>query len=150
MSFQNTLVLSCGLAVLAANLPAVLAAQEVAVPAPGSLAVELNKFEDTETGGCRAFFLFRNETGLSFDGFEMSLAIFDGAGIIDRLLSIDAAPLPAARTTLKLFEVPDLACANIAEILLHDMPVCRPQNAERIDCFPLLALTSKASAPLVQ
>ena len=39
----------------------------------------------------------------------MSLAIFDASGVIDRLLSIDAAPLPAARTTLKLFEIPDIA-----------------------------------------
>ena len=62
----------------------------------GKMTVELNKFEeiDTEssTGGCRAFFLFRNATGKSFDGFEMSLAILDGDGVIDRLLAIDAAP----------------------------------------------------------
>ncbi len=146
MSLQNAFVLCCGLAVL----PTVLPAQETALPAAGSLGVELNKFEDTGSGGCRAFFLFRNGSGLTFEGFEMSLAIFDSAGVIDRLLSIDAAPLPAARTTLKLFEVPDLACTNIAEILLHDMPVCQPQNAEGIDCFPLLALSSKASAALVQ
>lgn len=132
--------------------PMVGMAQDAAATAPaaGSLGVELNKFEDTGTGGCRAFFLFRNGSGLTFEGFEMSLAIFDQAGVIDRLLSIDAAPLPAARTTLKLFEVPDIACADIAEILLHDMPVCRPQNADNIDCFPLLALNSKASAALVE
>ena len=120
-------------------------------PAPGGkLTVELNKFEDNGTGGCRAYFLFRNESGLSFDGFEMSLAIFDQAGIINRLLSIDAAPLPIARTTLKLFEIPDIVCTDIAEILLHDMPDCRPQNAEQMDCFPILALSSRAAAALVQ
>jgi hypothetical protein len=146
MSLQNAIILCCGLVVL----PTFVTAQESAAAAAGSLGVELNKFEDTGTGGCRAFFLFRNGTGLTFEGFEMSLAIFDRAGVIDRLLSIDAAPLPAARTTLKLFEVPDIACTNIAEVLLHDMPVCRPQNAEGIDCFPLLSLTSKASAALVQ
>ena len=47
----------------------------------------------------------------------MSLAILDGNGVIDRLLSIDAAPLPADRTTLKLFEIPGLACANISQVL---------------------------------
>jgi hypothetical protein len=138
------LVLSLSLAVL----PAV--AQEEATLPPASLGVELNKLEDNGSGGCRAFFLFRNGTGVAFDGFEMSLAIFDPDGVIDRLLSIDAAPLPVERTTLKLFEVPDLACDRIAEVLLHDMPVCRPQNAENIDCFPVLALTSRASAALVQ
>ena len=118
--------------------------------APGQLTVELNKFEETETGGCRAFFLFRNETGMSFDGFEMSLAILDTNGVIDRLLSIDAAPLPVARTTLKLFEIPDTTCSGISEILLHELTSCRPQNADEMDCFPILQLNSKTNAALVK
>lgn len=116
----------------------------------GPLTVEINKFEANDTGGCRAFFLFRNETGLTFEGFEMSLAIFDATGVIDRLLSIDAAPLPAARTTLKLFEIPDIACTDITEVLLHEIPSCQPQNAGQMDCFDVLVLTSRTSATLVK
>lgn len=116
----------------------------------GQLIVELNKTEPSETGGCSAFFLFRNTTDNSFEGFEMSLAILDTNGVIDRLLSTDAAPLPVARTTLKLFEIPEIACENISEILLHDMTSCRPQNGEEIDCFPILDLRSKAAAALVK
>lgn len=115
------------------------------------LTVELNKFEEIEEGGgCRAYFLFRNGTDNSFDGFEMSLAILDGNGVIDRLLSIDAAPLPVQRTTLKLFEIPEIACTDISEILLHELTSCRPQNAEEMDCFPILGLSSKTSAKLVK
>ena len=117
---------------------------------PGRLLVELNKFEEIDSGGCRAFFLFRNQTDNSFDGFEMSLAILDSNGVIDRLLSIDAAPLPVARTTLKLFEIPETTCAGISEILLHELTSCRPQNADEIDCFPILDLNSKTSAALVK
>lgn len=116
----------------------------------GTLTVELNKFEQIDGGGCRAFFLFRNRTGKSLDGFEMSLAILDGQGVIDRLLSIDAAPLPVARTTLKLFEIPDIACADISEILLHELTSCKPQNEDEMDCFPILGLNSKTSAALVK
>ncbi|SFU07862.1 hypothetical protein [Sedimentitalea nanhaiensis] len=117
---------------------------------PGRLTVELNKFEEIDSGGCRAFFLFRNQTDTSFEGFEMSLAILDGNGVIDRLLSIDAAPLPVARTTLKLFEIPDTTCANISEILLHEVSSCKPQNEDEIDCFPILDLNSRAAAALVK
>jgi len=116
----------------------------------GRLLVELNKFEEIDSGGCRAFFLFRNQTDNSFDGFEMSLAVLDTNGVIDRLLSIDAAPLPVARTTLKLFEIPETTCAGISEILLHELSSCRPQNADEIDCFPILDLNSKTSAVLVK
>lgn len=116
----------------------------------GPLQVELNKMEEIDGGGCRAFFLFRNQTGKSFAGFEMSLAILDGDGVIDRLLSVDAAPLPVQRTTLKLFEVPQIACSNISEILLHDVTACQPQNEAEMDCFPILTLGSRATAKLVK
>ena len=80
----------------------------------------------------------------------MSLAILDTNGVIDRLLAIDAAPLPVARTTLKLFEIPEIACAGISEILLHEITSCQPQNADEMDCFPILDLNSKTNATLVK
>lgn len=138
------------------RLAGALAVASLTIPTPalaqdgGTLRVELNKFEEIDGGGCRAFFLFRNDTGKSFEGFEMSLAILDSNSVIDRLLSIDAAPLPVARTTLKLFEIPEIACSNISEILLHDMTSCKPQNEDEADCFAFVELGSRTSAPLVK
>ncbi|MFK7837114.1 MAG: hypothetical protein AB8B60_12925 [Sulfitobacter sp.] len=132
-------------AAILGTLPIAAAAQDT-----GGLTVELNKTEASDTGGCSAFFLFRNQTDNSFDGFEMSLAILNTQGVIDRLLSIDAAPLPVSRTTLKLFEIPEIACEDISEILLHDLTSCKPQNAEEMDCFPILTLRSKATTALVK
>jgi hypothetical protein len=129
---------------------AIVFASPVKAQEAGKLVVELNKVEPSESGGCSAFFLFRNDTANSFEGFEMSLAILNTQGVIDRLLSTDAAPLPVARTTLKLFEIPEIACSDISEILLHDMTSCRPQNGEEMDCFPILDLRSKAAAALVK
>ena len=141
-SWGNAVAAVFGMATLLASQP--LWAED------GKLGIEVNKFEEIAGGGCRAYFLFQNNTPTSFEGFEMSLAIFDKAGTIDRLLSIDAAPLPVARTTLKLFEIPQIACANIGQILLHDVPVCKPQNAENTDCYPLITLNSRTSAALVK
>ncbi|WP_416929772.1 hypothetical protein [Tropicimonas sp.] len=117
-----------------------------AAAAEATLGIELNKFEAAEPDGCRTYFLFRNNSDTTFEGFEMSLAILDSNGVIDQLLTIDAAPLPVARTTLKLFEIPDLACDRITEVLLHDMPLCKPQNADEIDCFDIMELSSKTTA----
>lgn len=139
--------LAWGILVCAALM---LVAAPIKAQQAGTLTVELNKVEASESGGCSAFFLFRNTTENSFEGFEMSLAILDTNGVIDRLLSTDAAPLPVARTTLKLFEIPEIACSDISEILLHDITSCRPQNGEEMDCFPILDLRSKAAAALVK
>lgn len=144
--FLATLWVACTTMVLVTPDP--MRAQEGNLE--GNLTVELNKFEASETGGCRAFFLFRNETGKAFEGFEMSLAILDSDGVIDRLLNIDAAPLPVARTTLKLFEIPDIACTDISEILLHAIDTCKPQNEDPTDCFHMMALVSRTPAPLVK
>lgn len=142
------------LAVAVVGLAALLAGHQTAAAQAAlsqkTLNVELNKFEEDENGSCRAFFLFRNNTDMTLEGFEMSLAIFDAAGVIDRLLSVDAAPLPAGRTTLKLFEIPDIQCSQVSEILLHEVPSCRPQNDDEMDCFPILGLSSKTSAALVK
>lgn len=127
-----------------------LAGPAVAEDSPGRLEIELNKFEQAESGACRAFFLFRNRTGASFEAFEMSLAIFQANGVIDRLLTIDAAPLPVARTTLKLFEIPQTSCGDIHEILLHEISACRIPNQEAPDCFALIGLNSRTPAALVQ
>ncbi len=134
-------------------IPAVLAGVLSAGTAPaqtGNLTVELNKLEVGEGGTCRAFFLFRNDLGRTLEAFELSLAILDRQGIIDQLLTVDAAPLPLERTTLKLFEFPGIACDGISEILLHDIAACRPQNGEDMDCFAVLSLQSRAAAALVK
>ena len=133
-----------------AVLGSLLAGPAVAQDDTSGLVVDLNKFEAGEAGGCRAFFLFRNRSDVTYDGFEMSLAIIDRAGVIDRLLTIDAAPLPAERTTLKLFEIPEIACEDVSEVLLHDIPVCQPQNAEPVDCYGILNLQSRTDAAFVQ
>lgn len=116
----------------------------------GMLTVELNKLAQEEGAACRAFFLFRNDLGRTLEAFEMSLAILDQSGVIDQLLTVDAAPVPVARTTLKLFEFPDIDCAGISEILLHDIVSCRPQNGAEMACFDVLTLRSRASAQLVK
>lgn len=118
--------------------------------AGGKLTIQLNKLQKIDGGGCQAYFLFRNHTGASFEGFQMSIAVLDKKGVIEKLLSINAAPLPVARTTLKLFDIPQIACTDIGQVLLHDIPVCKPQNGKQMNCFPLLKLESLATAQLVE
>ena len=128
---------------------AVFLSTGAASAADDRIVVELNKFETAENGACQAFFLFRNQTGQTWEGFELSLAVLDDSGVIDRLLTIDAAPLNATRTALKLFEIPDIECGAISEILVHDIGSCRPQNAEEQDCFGIIELISRTGARLV-
>ncbi|MDW3224265.1 MAG: hypothetical protein R8G34_15520 [Paracoccaceae bacterium] len=118
--------------------------------AQDTLVVELNKVEASEGGGCSTYFLFRNGTGLNFATLELSLAILDGNGVINQLLTVDAAPVPAARTTLKLFDISGLACDDISELLVHDIPACAPEDGTAPACFETIALESLADVALVK
>lgn len=112
------------------------------------LHVDLNKVETVDEG-CRSFFLFRNDTDMTLTGFEMSLAVLDQGGVISRLLTINAAPLPARRTTLKLFDIPDMDCDSIGEVILHDIATCEAEAGAEPACFNLLALSSRSGIPFV-
>lgn len=129
---------------------AIIAAGAPCFAQDGRITVELNKLETApDTRACKAFFLFRNDTGKAFEGFELSLAILGPNGVIDQLLTIDAAPLPLGRTTLKLFEIPQTDCADISEILVHEIPSCKPQNEDPTDCFAIVDLVSRTATGLV-
>lgn len=127
---------------------ATILAPSGAVAQSGRLTVELNKLEPGEGGGCRSFFLFRNASGYTLEGFEVSLAVISANGVIDRLLTIDAAPIPEDRTTLRLFDIPEIECSDVSGLILHDIPVCKPQNAEPVDCYSFIDLSSRANAQL--
>ena len=133
-------------AVIAAALLAAVSSG-AAAQSDGALSVELNKLEPLD-GGCRSFFLFRNGVGRGFAAFEMALAILRPDGVIDSLLTIDAAPLPADRTTLKIFELPETACGDVGALLLHDIPACEAADGGEIDCFEAIELDSLADAAL--
>lgn len=70
--------------------------------------------------------------------------------MIERLLTIEAAPLPAGRSTLKLFEIPELACDGIGTLILHDIAACSTAGQDVADCYAMIELSSLAAAALVK
>lgn len=134
---------------IGATLVAVAATAQEAPDAAESVSVELNKLEDIESG-CRSFFLFRNRGGRDVAAFELSLAVLDRRGVIDRLLTIDAAPLPADRTTLKIFEIPEMTCDAIGEVIVHEITACDAVEGPPEQCWAAIGFNSLADAKLVK
>ena len=91
-----------------AALAGTVAAQEIKL--------ELNKLEP-QTNACRAYLVFDNSAGPAIEALRLDLILFDQDGVIARRISVDTAPLRAAKTTVKLFDIPDLSCGNIRRIL---------------------------------
>lgn len=110
-----------------------------------AISIELNKLEPLEAS-CRAYFVVRPEGSAEYKEFKMELLVFDTGGIIQKWLAIDAAPLRAGKTSVKLFDVSGVSCDKIGSILLNDVTACADGSGEIAGCVDRISPTSKAKA----
>lgn len=115
-----------------------------------ALHVELNKMEDDGAGGCRLSFVFRNETKDLYETLKLDLVMFGRDDVIARRLIVDASPMRPGKTTVKLFDVEGLPCADTATVLLNDLPACVVDGEGRSDCIEAITVNSRASAALTK
>jgi len=107
-----------------------------------SLLIELNKTED-RGGGCLASFVVQNKLGQTLDRFSLDLFIFDKDGIIARQVLLDMAPLRKAKTTVANFALVQIPCENIGKVLVNNIPSCRSEDGNLLDCLADLKVSSR-------
>jgi hypothetical protein len=108
----------------------------------GRIAIELNKLEQVDQA-CRAYLLFENETDKQFVDFRLDLILFGADGVIMRRIAVDSSPLRAGKSVVKLFDLADLRCEDMARILLNDVAPCADDEASRQDCVDLVTPNSR-------
>lgn len=113
------------------------------------LTIELNKVEDFE-GGCMASFVFHNRLGHTLDRFNLDLILFDKEGVILRRLMIDLAPLRDGKTRVAQFRLHDEGCAEVSRVLVNDIPQCRAEGGEELDCVAGLGVLSRSDIELAK
>ncbi|MEM9765467.1 MAG: Tat pathway signal sequence domain protein [Pseudomonadota bacterium] len=119
-----------------------------ALGAEPRIGVELNKLE-AEGGSCQAYLVLENGTEDAFDRLVLDLVMFDPDGIIARRLAVDLAPLAAGKLAVKVFSVPDLACASIGRVLVNGVLGCEAGGASHEDCLSLVETTSRVDVDLI-
>lgn len=121
------------------------------IAAAQEIKLELNKLEpQPETNACRAYLVFDNSAGPAIEALQLDLILFDRDGVIARRLAVDTAPLRAAKTTVKLFDIPDLACTDIRRVLINEVLECRDADGAHADCIERLTLSTRAETQLVK
>lgn len=111
--------------------------------------LELNKLEP-QPNACRAYLVFDNSAGPAVEDLQLDLILFDREGVIARRLAVDTAPLRAAKTTVKLFDIPELSCDDIRRVLINEVLSCRDATGTHTDCIERLTLSTRAEAQLVK
>lgn len=111
-------------------------------PGAGSVGLELNKTEQ-DGQSCRLYLLTDNQSDLAFDTFTLEMVLFDKAGIIDRNMGLDIAPLPRAKKMVTAFNVKDIQCGAIGSILINQIMQCEAGAGAAPDCMELLRLSTR-------
>jgi hypothetical protein len=113
------------------------------------IGIELNKLEPV-SAACRAYLVFENRTARAFDPFKLDLVMFDRDGVIAKRVAVEAGPLPAGKTSVKLFDVGGLGCGDIRRVLLNSVMACGTPGDARADCTALARPASRTEASFIK
>jgi hypothetical protein len=110
--------------------------------APASLVLELNALQPAEAG-CRVTFLATNRLGGQLDRAAVELALFDTAGTIDRIVTLDFKDLSADKTKVLQFELAGLQCDGLGRLLVNDITACEGAISPPTICLDALETSTR-------
>lgn len=116
---------------------------------PRQVRLELNKLSALDDA-CRAYVVARNQTEADFDQLRADVVMFDADGIVNKRLAVDLAPLPAGKTSLKVFDIGGLACDDIGQMLLNQILDCRDADGDRENCLADISVRARGPVPFIK
>lgn len=115
------------------------AAQDAVAP---KFALELNALQPADAG-CRVSFLATNQLGGQLDRAAVELALFDVAGGIDRIVTLDFKDLSNGKTKVLQFQLAGLQCDGLGRILVNDISACEGEIAPASLCLDALESSTR-------
>ena len=111
--------------------------------------VELNRAEPV-ADSCRLSFVKQNRTPHAFESMQWDLFFFDPDSLIAARMAAEAAPLPAGKTSVKLFDVPGIKCGGLGRVLINHVLRCETDSGAgiRIDCLSWTVPSGRAQVEL--
>lgn len=106
------------------------------------LSVELNGLKPTPEG-CRISFLVKNDLGARLTKTSFEMVFFDSEGTVDQLIVLDFSGFREGRMRVRQFNLPDMACDNISQILVNDIPACEADGLNPEACIDNLSTTTR-------
>ncbi len=136
-------VASLALAVLPAG------AQEAAKnPAPvPALVLELNGAQPSDKG-CRLTFVVTNNLGAELTKAAFEIALFNDAGVVDRLTVLDFNELPEGKTKVARFDLAGTDCTKISRVLVNTATECTGPGVDPKACLRQLKPETKSGIVL--
>jgi hypothetical protein len=110
-------------------------------PAP-QLSLELNAAQPSDKG-CRLTFVVNNSLGADLSKAAFEIALFNEAGVVDRLSVLDFKDLPAGKTKVTRFDLAGTDCTKLSRVLINSATECAGTGVEPGACMRGLKTETK-------
>ncbi|TIT74574.1 MAG: hypothetical protein E5W56_17720 [Mesorhizobium sp.] len=110
-------------------------------PAP-ILSLELNAAQPSDKG-CRLTFVVNNALGADLSKAAFETALFNQAGVVDRLTVLDFKDLQAGKTRVTRFDLYGADCGKIGRVLIKSATECAGTGVEPATCMRGLKTSTK-------
>ena len=112
-------------------------------PAP-ALSLELNAAQPSEKG-CRLTFVVNNALGADLSKAAFEIALFNEAGVVDRLTVLDFKDLPAGKTKVTRFDLAGADCGKLSRVLINSATECAGTGVEPAACMRALKTSTRTT-----
>jgi hypothetical protein len=142
MSIRQSAAITAA-AFIAAASP-VLAQDQLSPVTSPSLVLELNGAQPSDKG-CRLTFVVTNNLGSELTKAAFEIALFNDAGVVDRLTVLDFNELPAGKTKVARFDLAGTDCTKISRVLINHATECTGAGIEPKACISQLKPETKSA-----
>lgn len=112
-------------------------------PASPALVLELNAAQPSDKG-CRFTFVVTNNLGAELSKAAFEIALFNDAGVVDRLTVLDFKELPAGKTKVTRFDLSGTDCAKVSRVLINQATDCSGTGISPSACLNALRTVSRS------
>jgi len=119
-----------------------------ALSEPEKITLELNQLQPLDNG-CRITLLSSNRLEKDVERLLVELVLFDNQRRAIRFMRVALPPLSAGRSRAQIFDAKNIACADIADILLNNVVECGIAGIDQGACPDLVAPSSRVGADFV-
>jgi hypothetical protein len=109
-----------------------------------ALLLELNGAQPSDKG-CRLTFVVTNNLGAELSKAAFEIALFNDAGVVDRLTVLDFNELPAGKTKVARFDLAGVDCTKISRVLINHATECTGAGIEPKACLAQLKPETKST-----
>ena len=106
------------------------------------LSLELNGAQPSDKG-CRLTFVVANNLGADLSKAAFEIALFNDAGVVDRLTVLDFKDLPAGKTKVTRFDLAGTDCTKLSRVLINSATECVGAGVEPATCLRGLKTATK-------